>query len=138
MVFQSFNLIAHRTALENVMLPMIFDGVGKAERQERSRQLLASVGLSGRAAHRPSELSGGEQQRVAIARALANSPALLLADEPTGNLDSVTAAEILELLLSLNREQGKTLILVTHEEPVAARAHRRVRLRDGKIVAVES
>ena len=94
MVFQSFNLIPHRTALENVTLPMLFDGVGKAERRERAEHLLQAVGLAGRATHRPAELSGGEQQRVAIARALANSPALLLADEPTGNLDSSTAAEI--------------------------------------------
>ena len=134
MVFQSFNLIPHRTALENVTLPMLFDGVGKAERRERAQRLLQSVGLAGRATHRPAELSGGEQQRVAIARALANSPGLLLADEPTGNLDSSTAGEILDLLASLNREQGKTLLLVTHDEQVARRAGRSIRLRDGKVV----
>ena len=134
MVFQSFNLIARMTALENVQLPMLFNGLGKAERQERARSLLESVGLAARAAHKPDELSGGEQQRVAIARALANSPALILADEPTGNLDSATAAEILDLLLSLNWQQGKTLLLVTHEEQVARLAGRRIQLRDGKIV----
>lgn len=134
MVFQSFNLIPHRTALDNVTLPMLFDGVGKVERRERAQRLLQSVGLAGRATHRPAELSGGEQQRVAIARALANSPGLLLADEPTGNLDSSTAAEILDLLQSLNRQQGKTLLLVTHDEQVARRAGRSIRLRDGKVV----
>ncbi len=134
MVFQSFNLIARMTALENVELPMLFNGLGKAERVGRARSLLESVGLAARAAHKPDELSGGEQQRVAIARALANSPALILADEPTGNLDSATAAEILDLLLALNREQGKTLLLVTHEEEVARLAARRIQLRDGKVV----
>jgi putative ABC transport system ATP-binding protein len=138
MVFQSFNLISHRTAFDNVLLPMIFAGLGKAERRERAAQLLNSVGLGARMQHRPAELSGGEQQRVAIARAMANSPQLLLADEPTGNLDSKTAAEILELLVRLNREQNKTLVLITHDEQVAALASRRIRLRDGKIVAVES
>ena len=134
MVFQSFNLIARMSALENVQLPMLFDGLGKAEREERARRLLESVGLAARATHTPDELSGGEQQRVAIARALANSPALILADEPTGNLDSATAAEILDLLLSLNRRQGKTLLLVTHEEQVARLAARRIQLRDGQVV----
>ncbi len=133
MVFQSFNLIAHRTAIENVTLPMVFEGIAKAERRARAEQLLASVGLAQRSTHRPSELSGGEQQRVAIARALANSPGLLLADEPTGNLDSSTATGILELLLSLNRDQGKTLLLITHDENVARLAGRRIRLRDGKV-----
>ena len=138
MVFQSFNLIPHRTALENVMLPLIFSGVGKSDRREQATQLLAAVGLTERRNHRPAELSGGEQQRVAIARALANSPTLLLADEPTGNLDSATSAEILELLVKLNQEQSKTLILITHEEHVASMAHRRIRLRDGKVLAVEA
>ena len=134
MVFQSFNLIGRMTALENVLLPMLFDGLGKAERQERGMRLLESVGLAARAAHKPDELSGGEQQRVAIARALANSPALILADEPTGNLDSATATEILDLLVSLNRQQGKTLLLVTHDELVARLASRRIQLRDGRVV----
>jgi len=133
MVFQSFNLIPHRTALDNVILPMIFEGKSKAERRDRGIRLLDSVGLGKRASHRPAELSGGEQQRVAIARALANSPPMLLADEPTGNLDSATAAEILQLLLSLNKEQGKTLVLITHDEHVAQIASRRIRLRDGRI-----
>jgi putative ABC transport system ATP-binding protein len=133
MVFQSFNLIAHRSALDNVALPMVFDGVPKAERRRRATALLEAVGLAARATHRPAELSGGEQQRVAIARALANSPGLLLADEPTGNLDSATAAEILDLLVGLNREQGKTLVLITHDEQVASLAGRRIRLRDGKV-----
>ncbi len=138
MVFQSFNLIPHRTALENVMLPLIFAGVSKTDRRDRATQLLASVGLTERRHHRPAELSGGEQQRVAIARALANSPTLLLADEPTGNLDSATTAEILELLVKLNQEQSKTLVLITHEEHVASMANRRIRLRDGKVLAVET
>lgn len=137
MVFQSFNLIPHRTALENVMLPLIFAGVSKTDRRDRATQLLASVGLTERRHHRPAELSGGEQQRVAIARALANSPTLLLADEPTGNLDSATTGEILELLVKLNQEQAKTLVLITHEEHVAAMANRRIRLRDGRVLAVE-
>jgi putative ABC transport system ATP-binding protein len=134
MVFQSFNLIPHRPALDNVILPMLFEGVSKAERLSRGASLLESMGLSKRASHRPAELSGGEQQRVAIARSLANSPPMLLADEPTGNLDSATADEILHLLLTLNKEQGKTLVLITHDEHVASVANRRIRLRDGHIV----
>jgi len=132
MVFQSFNLIPHRSALENVALPLMFDGVPKEERRGRARNLLARVGLEARAEHRPGELSGGEQQRVAIARSLANAPALLLADEPTGNLDSVTSGEVLDLLLLVMREQGKALVIVTHDEQVAARANRRIRLKDGR------
>ncbi len=134
MVFQSFNLIGRMSALENVLLPMLFDGLDRSHRQERALKLLDSVGLAPRAAHKPDELSGGEQQRVAIARALANSPTMILADEPTGNLDSVTAAEILELLVSLHRSQGKTLALVTHDEQVARLASRRIQLRDGRVV----
>jgi putative ABC transport system ATP-binding protein len=133
-VFQSFNLISHRSALDNVTLPLLLAGVEKTERERRGRELLAAVSLTARAGHRPAELSGGEQQRVAIARALANDPALILADEPTGNLDSATAAEILDLLLALHDERGRTLVIVTHDEQVAARASRRVRLRDGKLV----
>jgi putative ABC transport system ATP-binding protein len=133
-VFQSFNLVERKTALENVMLPMIFAERPPAERRRRAEELLAQVGLAGRAGHRPSELSGGEQQRVAIARALANEPDLLLADEPTGNLDSKTAGEILEVLGRLHRDLGKSLLLVTHEERVAAIAQRRVYLSDGKVV----
>ena len=134
MVFQSFNLIGRMSALENVLLPMLFDSLDRSQRQERALKLLDSVGLAPRAAHKPDELSGGEQQRVAIARALANSPTMILADEPTGNLDSVTAAEILELLVSLHRNQGKTLVLVTHDEQVARLASRRIQLRDGRVV----
>jgi putative ABC transport system ATP-binding protein len=134
MVFQSFNLIPHRPALDNVIMPMLFEGVNKADRLTRGKSLLESVGLAKRASHRPAELSGGEQQRVAIARSLANSPPMLLADEPTGNLDSTTAEEILQLLLALNREHGKTLVLITHDEHVASVANRRIRLKDGHIV----
>jgi len=133
MVFQSFNLIRRMTSLENVMLPMALDGVPPAERRARAGDLLARVGLANRREHRPAELSGGEQQRVAIARALANMPAMLLADEPTGNLDSARSAEILELLLELNRERGICLILVTHDERVAEKAGRRLAIRDGRV-----
>ncbi len=136
-VFQSFNLIGRKSALENVMLPMIFDERSVTERRQRAGELLAQVGLAGRAAHRPSELSGGEQQRVAIARALANNPDLVLADEPIGNLDSKTAAEILELLRRLHDEFGRTLLLVTHDDRVASIAHRRIYLSDGKVVSGE-
>ena len=135
MVFQSFNLIAHRPALDNVVLPMLFEGTAKAERKRRAAELLQSVGLTKRASHRPSELSGGEQQRVAIARSLANSPSMILADEPTGNLDSKTSEEILQLLLALNHDQGKTLVLITHDEHVASMANRCIRLKDGKVVS---
>ncbi len=134
MVFQSFNLIPHRPAIDNVMLPMLFESTPKAARQKRGMELLESMGLANRASHRPAELSGGEQQRVAIARALSNSPPMILADEPTGNLDSTTATEILQLLLTLNREQGKTLVLITHDEHVASVAGRRIRLKDGRVV----
>ncbi len=135
MVFQSFNLIPHRPAMDNVVLPMLFESTPKAERKRRAAELLESVGLTKRASHRPAELSGGEQQRVAIARSLANQPSMLLADEPTGNLDSRTAEEILQLLLSLNRDHGKTLVLITHDEHVAGVANRRIRLKDGKVVS---
>jgi putative ABC transport system ATP-binding protein len=135
MVFQSFNLIPRKTALENVMLPMIFAEKPPGERRLRAQELLERVGLAGRAAHRPAELSGGEQQRVAIARALANQPELLLADELTGNLDSRTAAEILALLRGLHRETGKSMLMVTHDERIASVAQRRLYLSDGKIVS---
>ena len=136
-VFQSFNLLPHRTALENVEVPLTIAGLPKAERRERARQLLERVGLGARTTHRPNQLSGGEQQRVAIARSLANEPSILLADEPTGNLDSATGEEVLGLLLDLNAG-GLTLVIVTHDMNVASVAHRIVRLRDGKIVAIES
>jgi putative ABC transport system ATP-binding protein len=133
-VFQTFNLIQALTAQQNVELPMIFLGVKKSARSERARALLVKVGLGERIAHRPNELSGGERQRVAIARALANDPEILLADEPTGNLDSETGATILELLKRLSVEEGKTMILITHDPDAAAIAHRIVRLRDGRVV----
>jgi putative ABC transport system ATP-binding protein len=136
-VFQSFNLLPHRTALENVEVPMMIAGLPKAERRERARELLDSMGLSARLRHSPSQMSGGEQQRVAIARSLANRPSILLADEPTGNIDSATGAEIMRLLRDLN-SQGVTLILVTHDATVASYADRVIRLRDGKVVASET
>jgi len=138
MIFQSFNLVPSRTALENVELPLIFADVDRAERKRRAAELLDRVGLAARAGHRPAELSGGEQQRVAVARALANGPRLLLADEPTGNLDSRTSREIVGLLAELNRVRNLTVIMVTHEEGLAREfAHDVVRLRDGRIVATE-
>jgi len=135
MIFQAFNLIPAMTAEENVALAMMFAGVPRAERERRAAELLAEVGLGARRTHRPRELSGGEQQRVSIARALANGPEMLLADEPTGNLDSRTARDILGLLQSLNRDAGKTVILVTHD-PALARScvQRSLTLRDGQIV----
>jgi len=133
-VFQTFNLIQSLTAQQNVELPMIFLGVKRRDRLERARYLLEKVGLEDRVAHRPNELSGGERQRVAIARALANDPEIILADEPTGNLDSETGATILDLLKRLSVDQGKTIILITHDPDAAAIAHRVVRLRDGRVV----
>jgi putative ABC transport system ATP-binding protein len=133
-VFQTFNLIQSLTAQQNVELPMIFLGVRRSARAERARALLDKVGLSERVAHRPNELSGGERQRVAIARALANDPEILLADEPTGNLDSETGATILRLLKQLCRDEEKTMILITHDPDAAAIAGRIVRLRDGRVV----
>ena len=134
-IFQSFNLISTMTAADNVALSMMFAGVARAHRESQARDLLASVGLGGRHSHRPRELSGGEQQRVAIARALANKPHLLLADEPTGNLDSRTSREIMDLLKDLNERDGKTIILVTHDASLAERyAHRTLTLLDGAIV----
>ena len=131
-VFQNFNLLGRMTAVANVELPMRY-GRGVDHKRERARELLRAVGLGDRMEHRPMELSGGQQQRVAIARALANDPAVVLADEPTGNLDSKAGAEILELLLRLNRERGTTLVMVTHDANIAARAQRRVRMKDGEI-----
>lgn len=132
-VFQSFNLLPRLSALENVALPLMFTGVPERERIDRARVLLNQVGLADRLDHRPTQLSGGEQQRVAIARALVNRPAIILADEPTGNLDSVTGAEIMALLRRLNREQGVTLLLVTHDAEAASFADCVVQLRDGQI-----
>jgi predicted ABC-type transport system involved in lysophospholipase L1 biosynthesis ATPase subunit len=134
-VFQAFNLMASCTALQNVELPMLFAGVPPRERREKARRALAEVGLAGRVHHRPAEMSGGEGQRVAIARALVNEPAVVLADEPTGNLDSPTAAVVMDLLLGHVRARGMTLVLVTHDEELARRtADRIVRLADGRLV----
>ncbi|UPT69180.1 MAG: ABC transporter ATP-binding protein [Sphingobacteriales bacterium JAD_PAG50586_3] len=131
-IFQTFNLLPRSTALENVALPLIYAGYSKADREKRAMQVLEQVGLGDRVKHKPNELSGGQRQRVAIARALVNSPAILLADEPTGNLDTKTSHEIMGLLHTLHQE-GNTIIIVTHEEDIALHAHRIVRLRDGVI-----
>lgn len=135
-VFQTFNLIPSMTALENVMVPMIFAGVPRDERVRRANKLLDEVGLSHRKRHFPNQLSGGERQRVAIARALANDPAIILADEPTGNLDSKSGAEVIELFIDLYK-RGRTLILVTHDDDIASVSKRHVHLRDGLIVSDE-
>ena len=138
MIFQSFNLIPTMTASQNIALALAFAGMPKSVRESRTNNLLSRVGLAGRAGHRPSEMSGGEQQRVSIARALANEPEVLLADEPTGNLDSTRAREILELLKGMQRE-GKTIIMVTHDADLASRfADRTIRLRDGKVESIET
>ena len=131
-VFQSFNLLSRATALTNVEMPLRYAGVRRG-RRERAKEALQSVGLGDRMTHRPAELSGGQQQRVAIARALVNNPAILMADEPTGNLDSKSGKEIMELLLALNREHGTTVILITHDPAIAAHAQRVIRLKDGKL-----
>ena len=134
-VFQAFNLIPRTSALENVELPLIYSGVSRAEQTRRARESLERLGLGDRVAHHPSELSGGEQQRVAIARALVNRPKLLLADEPTGNLDSRTSLEIMGILEQLNRGEGLTVVLVTHEDEIAAFADRVLTFRDGEVVS---
>ncbi len=134
MIFQSFNLVPSYTALENVMLPLVFTATPKSQRRVRAAELIENVGLKDRASHRPSELSGGEQQRVAIARALANDPQILLADEPTGNLDSRTSQQIMALLMQLNHELGMTLIMISHEQSLLrAHAHDIVTLEDGQV-----
>ena len=132
-VFQGFNLLSRMDALSNVMLPMIYSGVPAKERQERGQETLAAVGLADRAGHRPSELSGGQQQRVAIARALVNRPSLILADEPTGNLDSRTSIEVMAILQKLNLS-GITILIVTHEADIASYCKRNVAFRDGKVI----
>ena len=138
MVFQSFNLLSHRSALDNVMLALTFGGVPRRERKARATALLRRVGLGQRLDHTPSELSGGEAQRVALARALANEPDVLLLDEPTGNLDSSTAREIIELILGLNRDAGLTAVMVTHEQDIARDVSARViELLDGRVVEKE-
>jgi putative ABC transport system ATP-binding protein len=135
-IFQSFNLLPRKSAIENVAIPLMYAGVGRAERQERARMILEQVGLGDRMRHRPTELSGGQQQRVAIARALINQPALILADEPTGNLDSRTGREVLGLLRQLHAA-GRTIVVVTHDRAVAEIAQRIVTLVDGRIVSDE-
>ncbi len=132
-VFQGFNLVARTSARENVELPLIYRGVPAAERRALTRQVMAEVGLEGRERHLPSQLSGGQQQRVAIARALVTRPAVLLADEPTGNLDSARSHELMRLLSALNHARGLTIVMVTHEPDMAAYAHRVVRFLDGRI-----
>jgi len=133
-IFQQFNLIPTLTALENVMLPMIFQNIQKRERIERAKKLLEMVGLGDRMDHKPNELSGGQQQRVAIARSLSNNPEVILADEPTGNLDSKTGTTVLDFLKKLHMTEGKTIIMVTHDEDVAKKADRIEYLKDGKII----
>ncbi len=131
-VFQTFNLLPRASSLENVALPLIYAGIGKSEREDRAQKILESVGLGGRSGHKPNELSGGQRQRVAIARALVNNPSIILADEPTGNLDSKTSHDIMDLFQELHN-MGNTIIMVTHEDDIAHCAHRIVRLRDGLV-----
>ncbi|MDP4953463.1 MAG: ABC transporter ATP-binding protein [Flavobacteriales bacterium] len=135
-VFQTFNLLPRYTSLENVTLPMIYGGANKADRHARGMEVLEQVGLGDRVEHNPNELSGGQRQRVAVARALVNKPSIILADEPTGNLDTKTSQEIMHLFSEIH-DKGNTMIIVTHEEDIAAHAHRIVRLRDGKIESDE-
>ena len=135
-IFQTFNLLPKSTALDNVILPLIYAGMGKEERQARALKTLEDVGLANRIKHKPNELSGGQRQRVAVARALVNNPAIILADEPTGNLDSKTSVEIMGLFEEIHKK-GNTIIVVTHEEDIARHAHRIIRLRDGLIESDE-
>jgi len=136
-VFQGFNLLSRTSALENVELPMLYNGFPAHQRQENARKALKSVGLEGREGHHPNQLSGGQQQRVAIARALVNDAPIILADEPTGNLDTKTSFEIMELFVKLNKESSMTVILVTHEQEIAAFSNRIIRFSDGHIISDE-
>jgi putative ABC transport system ATP-binding protein len=131
-IFQTFNLLPRQTALENVTLPLVYAGIGKAKRIEKARKVLESVQLTDRVDHKPNELSGGQRQRVAVARALINDPSIILADEPTGNLDSKTSIEMMGLFEEIHK-QGNTVIVVTHEEDIAKHAHRIIRLKDGEV-----
>ena len=133
-IFQTFNLLQRSTALENVMLPLIYAGISKQQRREMAEETLANVQLADRITHKPNELSGGQRQRVAVARALVNKPSIVLADEPTGNLDSKTSIEIMGLLEQIH-QQGNTIIVVTHEEDIASHAHRIIRMMDGRIAS---
>jgi putative ABC transport system ATP-binding protein len=135
-VFQTFNLLQRYTALENVTLPLIYSGISKVERRERANKVLDAVGLTDRVTHKPNELSGGQRQRVAAARALVNNPSIILADEPTGNLDSKTSIDIMTLFEDIHK-MGNTVIVVTHEEDIAQQAHRIIRLKDGEVSSDE-
>ncbi len=133
-IFQEFNLLTNLSAVENVMLPMIFQGISKEERKKRAEELLVSVDLQDRISHEPGELSGGERQRVAIARAFANHPEVIIADEPTGNLDSVTGKKIMEMLTDFHKKDGKTVVVVTHDPKIANYAEQIINIEDGKII----
>jgi putative ABC transport system ATP-binding protein len=137
-VFQTYNLISRTSALKNVELPMLYAGIGKKEREERAKELLAMVGMGERMSHNPDELSGGQKQRVAIARAMANDPSIILADEPTGALDPKTGRLIMDIFQKLNREQGKTIVLITHSQELAEETQRIVTLKDGEIIGERS
>jgi putative ABC transport system ATP-binding protein len=134
-VFQTYNLVARTTALKNVELPMLYGGVPKREREKRAKELLEKVEMGDRITHTPDELSGGQKQRVAIARAMANEPAIILADEPTGSLDSVTGKKIMDIFMKLNKEQGKTIVLITHSLELAKQTGRIITLKDGRVIS---
>lgn len=133
-IFQQFNLLPNLNSLENVMIPMLFQGVSENKRKERAEFLLHSVGLEKRILHRPGELSGGEQQRIAVARSLSNNPKIIIADEPTGNLDSITGKKIMEILINLHKKEGKTIIVVTHDPNIADYSENVINIKDGQIV----